>query len=214
MENKELNNNINIENNVKNIDTENTENTENTTDSVDIKEVHKKKIFKSASLTFYSKELGYLLCEEFRYKEKKILIHPIGGKVENYDKDIFSTAVREFIEEVNLEQHTIINSEKNIKSKLVDNMCEKLENISYYIDLCINKEKKYFHRYFLVLIDNINDIKFKKNIIELPNYFNGNCKTEINKINWYLISKKKNVIIGNTSWLTKMFVKFLIKKNI
>lgn len=173
-----------------------------------------KKIFKSASLTFYSNELGYLFCEEFRYKEKKILIHPIGGKVENYDVDIFSTAVREFIEEVNLESHPIINLEQNIKNKLVDNMCEKLINISYYIDLCINKEKKYFHRFFMVLIDNINDNEFKKNIIELPNYFNGKYKTEINKINWYLVPGEENVFMENISWLTKMFIKFLIKKNI
>lgn len=174
----------------------------------------KKKIFKSASLTFYSKELGYLFCEEFRYKEKKILIHPIGGKVEDYDKDIFSTAIREFIEEVDLESHPVINIKHDIKSKLVDNILEIIEKVSYYIDLCINKENKYFHRFYMILIDKIDNNEFKKNIIELPNYFNGNCKTEINTINWYTIPKEENVFWTNISWLTKMFIKFLIKKNI
>ena len=204
MENKELNIIAN-----KDINTNTNTNIKKTVNKKDKKEV--KKIFKSASLTFYSKEIGYLFCEEFRYKEKKTLIHPIGGKVENYDKDIFSTAIREFIEEVNLESHPVINLDKNIKSKLVDNMCEKLGNESYYIDLCINKEKKYFHRFYMVLVDNINDNNLKKNITELPNYFNGNYKTEINKINWYLIQNIENVFWTNTSWLTKMFVKFLIK---
>lgn len=169
----------------------------------------KKKIFKSASLTFYSKDLGYLLCEEFRYKEKKLLIHPIGGKVEDYDKDIFSTAIREFIEEVNLETHPILNIKKLNKTDLTDELSYFLENKSYYIDLCINKENKYFHRYFLVLIDEINDEEKKKNIIELPNYFNGNYKTEIEKIYWYHLPKEQNENEKNLSWLTKMFFKFV-----
>jgi 8-oxo-dGTP pyrophosphatase MutT (NUDIX family) len=174
----------------------------------------KNKIFKSASITFYSKKLGYLLCEEFRYKEKKILLHPIGGKVENFDKDIFTTAIREFIEEVNLELHPILNANKYDKNTLTENMCEILQNLTYYIDLCINKENKYFHRYFLTLTDNIEDNEFKSNIIELPNYFNGNYKTEINNIHWlYFLTEKKDTK-SNLSWLTKMFLNFVIKKNI
>lgn len=181
-----------------------------------------KKIFKSASLTFYSNELGYLFCEEFRYKEKKILIHPIGGKVEDCDKDIFSTAIREFIEEVNLESHPIINSSNNIKKILVEEFEKKLEKNSFYIDLCINKENKYFHRYFIVPVDDIQESGFKKNIIELTEYFNGKYKTEINNLVWYKIHDEKcNNQLGfeneyknkynnkiNLSWLTKMFLKF------
>ena len=173
-----------------------------------------KKIFKSASLTFYSKEFGYLFCEEYRYKEKKILIHPIGGKVENFDKDIFSTSIREFIEEVNLELHPILNINKYNKNELTENLYKNLQNISYYKDLCINKEKKYFHRYFLVLIDNIENIEFKLNIIDLPNYFNGNYKTEINNVCWYDLFTEKKEIKINLSWLTNMLINFLIKKNI
>jgi 8-oxo-dGTP pyrophosphatase MutT (NUDIX family) len=199
MENKELNF---IINNISDITIANAKNK---------KKFCKKKIFKSASLIFYSKELGYLFCEEFRYKEKKILIHPIGGKVENYDIDIFSTAVREFIEEVNLEFHPIINKENNIKSKLITNISENLKKISSYRDLCIHKKNKYFHRFYIVSIDNIENDKFKKNIIELPNYFNDNYKTEINKINWYKISCVDDVFWKNISWLTKMFVNFFFK---
>ena len=184
----------------------------NNTDITSIKK-NNNKIFKSASLTFYSKELGYLFCEEFRYKEKKILLHPIGGKVENFDKDIFSTAIREFIEEVNLETHPKLNINKYDKNMLTDDYYKILLNISYFIDLCINKEKKYFHRYFLVLIDDIRDIEFKNDIIDLPNYFNGKYKTEINNVYWYtLLSEKEK--ISNLSWLTKMFLNFVIKKNI
>lgn len=181
-----------------------------------------KKIFKSASLTFYNNELGYLFCEEFRYKEKKNLIHPIGGKVEDYDKNIFSTAIREFIEEVNLESHPIINSSNNIKNILVEELEMKLEKISFYIDLCINKENKYYHRYFIVSIDDIQESEFKKNIIELTEYFNGKYKTEINNLMWYKIyeekyddefetNNKNKCNKTNLSWLTKIFLKKIYK---
>lgn len=200
MENKELNL-INYNKDTKNIINK---------DNKSIKNNKNNKIFKSASLIFYSKELGYLFCEELRYKEKKILIHPIGGKVENFDKDIFSTSIREFIEEVNLESHPILNIDKFDKNVLTDNLYRILLNISCYIDLCINKENKYFHRYFLVLTDNIKDIELKKNIIDLPNYFNGNYKTEINYVYWYDLLSEKKKTITNLSWLTKMFLNFLI----
>ncbi len=79
--------------------------------NIDKKKIIKiKKKYKSASLTFYNPELGYLMCEEYRYKQKKNLIHTIGGKVEDYDKDLLETAIREFMEETNLEFHPKINS--------------------------------------------------------------------------------------------------------
>jgi hypothetical protein len=212
MENKELDLIINNKVNNNIINNKNNKNSKDNNNIISVKK-NNNKIFKSASLTFYSKELGYLFCEEFRYKEKKILLHPIGGKVENFDKDIFSTAIREFIEEVNLEIHPKININKYDKNMLTDDLYKILQNISYYIDLCINKEKKYFHRYFLVLIDDIRDIEFKKDIIDLPNYFNGKYKTEINNVCWYvLLTEKENIL--NLSWLTKMFINFVIKKNI
>ena len=169
-----------------------------------------KKIYKSASLTFYSKELGYLICEEFRYKEKKILLHTIGGKVEYYDNDIFSTAIREFIEETNLEAHIIINDLSKNKNDLILMLHDFLEKTSYFIDICVNKEYNYYHRYFMVLLDDIKHNKIKESIILLPNYFNGNFKTEINKIIWYSLNDKESYKKENISWLTKMFFKFFI----
>jgi hypothetical protein len=47
-------------------------------------------IHKSASITFYSKKRGYLLCMEFR--DNKLVYHPIGGKYEDKDKNIEKTA--------------------------------------------------------------------------------------------------------------------------
>ena len=172
------------------------------------------KVFKSASLIFHSKELGYLICEEKRYKEKKILLHPIGGKVEDYDSDIFSTSIREFIEETNLEKHPIINNLKSNKNAMILEMYNTLKNISCFIDICINKENNYYHRYYLVILDDIsNEIKFKESIIKLPDYFNGNYKTEIEKIIWYKIIDDNNYIKDNLSWLTKMFFNLLTKKH-
>jgi ribosomal protein L4 len=71
-------------------------------------------------MVFIDDKLGYLMCEEYRYKEKKKLIHPIGGKVETFDNDILETAIREFIEETNFEQFT------TIKTKMVLDLITKL----------------------------------------------------------------------------------------
>jgi 8-oxo-dGTP pyrophosphatase MutT (NUDIX family) len=56
----------------------------------------------SASLIPYHSSIGYLLGEEYRWKEHEFMFHMVGGKVEKFDKDSVSTAVREFIEETNL----------------------------------------------------------------------------------------------------------------
>jgi 8-oxo-dGTP pyrophosphatase MutT (NUDIX family) len=171
--------------------------------------IKKKKTFKSASLTFYSIELGYLICEEFRYKEKKTLLHTIGGKVENYDNDIFSTAIREFIEETNLESHPKINLTNKKKNDLIEVMIDYFYEIAYYKDACVGKKNNYFHRYYMIMIDDIQNIDLKKSIIELPVYFNDNYKTEIDKIIWYNLIENKN--INKLSWLTKIFFNLIIK---
>lgn len=172
--------------------------------------VKNKKTFKSASLTFYDNTNGYLICEEYRYKEKKILYHTIGGKVEDYDKDIFCTAVREFIEETNLELHPIINQEKLSKMELVEKIVKMIGESSYYMDICVNKENRYFHRFYLCTINTINDINIKNTMYGLPLYFNGNYKTEINKVLW-INDKTKQDYKNNFSWLTKMFFNFVYK---
>jgi len=179
---------------------------------LDIKPLDEK-IYKSASLTFYDKNLGYLICEEFRHKEKKILSHTIGGKVENYDRNIFSTAIREFIEETNLLTHPIINSSNKNKNDLIVILDDIVKNESYCLDICVNKVQNYYHMYFIVLLEKIEDTELKKSIIELPNYFNGNYISEINKIFWHdnNVKKTKTKTKTNISWLAKMF--FLLTKN-
>ena len=167
-----------------------------------------KKTFKSASLTFYDIEKGYLICEEYRHKEKKTLLHTIGGKVELDDRDIFYTGIREFIEETNLELHPIINITKLNKHNLTLKIYNIIEENSYYMDICVSKENNFYHRYYLCMLNNITDIIIKKEIQELPLYFNDIYKTEIDKILWINEDNKYN---NNFSWLTKMFFNFIYK---
>ena len=169
-----------------------------------------KKIFKSASLTFYDKDLGYLLCEEFRYKEKKNLIHTIGGKVETSDNNIFFTAIREFIEETNLESHNFFNQKNLSKEELIKELVKMFENKVFYRDLCINKEFNYYHRYYMINL-NVEEIMCQdiiNNIHSLPDFFNGIFKTEIENIHW-INGNNLEIYKSKFSWLTKMFIRKL-----
>ena len=167
-----------------------------------------KKIFKSASLTFSDSNEGYLICEEYRHKERKTLLHTIGGKVELSDIDIFYTAIREFIEESNLEQHPIINIINLNKHDLILKLYNIIDKSTYYIDVCVNKQNNFYHRYYLCILNNITDINIQKEIYMLPLYFNNNYKTEINKIVWINNNEKYN---KNFSWLTRIFFSFIYK---
>jgi 8-oxo-dGTP pyrophosphatase MutT (NUDIX family) len=173
---------------------------------------HKKeKIFKSASLTFYDKNLGYLLCDEFRYKEKKTLVHTVGGKVEPFDKNIFETAIREFIEETSLEAHNFFNEKNLVKEELIKEIVGMFKKKEIYKDLCINKESKYYHRYYLIILNEQSmSPEIINSIYELPEFFNGRFKTEIESLRWV---KKENLETNKNklSWLTKMFIKKLDK---
>ena len=190
------------------------------------KQNRQNKIFRSASLIFIDDELGYLMCNEYRYKEKKNLIHPIGGKVETYDKGLLETAIREFIEETNLEQFPYNNIDKSSKNKLIENIKFIIEDGVKFCDLCVNNELDYYHRYYsfeLKKIDQKNHTEqlkdldeFKKSIIELPKYFNGNFKTEVDNLEWINNNNKINnkIDFGNKkiSHLTKMFFNIGVKK--
>jgi 8-oxo-dGTP pyrophosphatase MutT (NUDIX family) len=183
-----------------------------------MKQTKQNKIYKSASLTFFDNEFGYLMCDEFRYKEKKNLIHPIGGKVETYDNELIDTAIREFIEETNLEQYPYIYINKLNKDILIENIKNIIKHKIKYFDLCINGKLKYYHRYYrfeLSSLENISEelIEFKKSIIELPKFFNGNFKTEINNLEWIKIHDKNNLDTENISYLTEMFFKKIILFN-
>jgi len=67
-----------------------------------IKQKEYKEVIWSVSLIPFNPMFGYLIGEELRWKEDEIKFHLVGGKVESFDKDPLSAAVREFIEETNL----------------------------------------------------------------------------------------------------------------
>ena len=173
------------------------------------------KTYNSASLTFIDDELGYLMCEEFRYKEKKNLIHPIGGRVETFDNELIDTGIREFIEETNLLQYPYLYINKLDKNILINSIKNIIKSKIDYIDLCINKDLEYYHRYYIYNLSFLSDTtqeinEFKKSIKELPIFFNGNYKTEVNNLQW--LNNSNNLDVNN-SHLTKMFLKN-INKNI
>jgi len=176
------------------------------------KQSKQNKIYKSASLIFFDNELGYLMCDEFRYKEKKNLIHPIGGKVETFDNELVDTSIREFIEETNLELYPYLCINKLSKDILIESIKNIIKSKIKYFDLCINGKLEYYHRYYLFDLSSLEDtsaelIEFKKSIIELPTFFNGNFKTEVNNLEWIKTDDKNNLDSKNISHLTKMFLK-------
>ncbi len=171
---------------------------------------------KSASITFYSKNRGYLLCMEFR--DNKLVYHPIGGKYEEKDENIEKTACREFIEESGiLKNDEFINLINN--ENLLENSINYLHNIlkdnSTYYDYYVNKEKMYIHRYYVINIDTL-DINIK-NIIENLDIFYENTFKEIKNNDEYIISlnwnkelNKNNLNKKNYSMLT-IYLSNLIK---
>lgn len=159
--------------------------------------------YRSASLIFYDKQHGFLICDEYRYREKNKLLHLLGGKYEKEDNNLFYTGIREFIEESDLLQHEYFNSLKLEKKNLTELIYYAIVNYTSYFDICINKENNLYHRYFITNISNFYDNDFKKNIINLPEYFDGK-KTEIDKILWINNGEIKTHY-NNFSWLIKIF---------
>ncbi len=211
--NQNSNNNQYVKNNQKN------NKKVNSSQNIKIKENTKKnnKTFKSASLVFIDDGLGYLLCNEYRYKEKSTLIHPIGGKVETYDKGLLDTAIREFVEETNLEQYPYIHIDKSDKNKLIENIKMIIRQDVIFYDLCVGKEFGYYHRFYSYNLKNIKESnaldEFKKSILELPIFFNGNYKTEVDTLEWFSPDNKKindeiDLDEKKISHLTKMFFKY------
>lgn len=178
------------------------------------------KHYSSASLTFYSKQKGFMMCNEYRHKERKVLIHPIGGKTETYDDSILVTAIREFIEETDLINHSHINSTQLDKNGLIEHVHDLISpycaQTHTHFDTCVNDAKKYYHKYYVLSIDDIGKNAgpelhdFLSHILVLNEFFNGKSHTEIQSICW---KKLKNLRFNNkSSWMTTRFVK-LISKN-
>ena len=80
-------------------------------------------------------------------------------------------------------------------------------NKGYYKDLCINKESNYFHRYYLIDLSTEQFVcqNVIVNIQELPIFFNGKFKTEIENICW-INGNNYSIYKNKFSWLTKMFI--------
>ncbi len=161
-------------------------------------------IYKSASITFYSKKYGYLLCQEFR--DNKLVYHPIGGKYEDRDESIEYTACREFIEESGILKNNefmslLLNyttSNQNILSynkslfnereqKAIDFIYDMLANdkITNYYDFYVNVDKEYIHKYYIVNIDYC-DSEFKKIIENIHTFYEDTFK-EIGNNNEYIV---------------------------
>lgn len=180
------------------------------------------KHYSSASLTFHSKQKGFMMCNEYRYKERKVLIHPIGGKTESFDDSVLITAIREFIEETDLINHEHINSAQLDKNGLIEHINNLIgpycTQTHAHFDVCVNDAKKYYHKYYVLSIEDIEKDKnpnlndFLSHILELDKFFNGKSHTEIQSICW---KKLKNLRFNNkSSWMTTRFVKLISKKKL
>lgn len=151
-------------------------------------------LFSSASLTFYHKTLGYLICNEYRKREEENLFHVIGGKTEESDIDTLYTAIREFVEETKIYINKCVCSDENIM-KLTNKLYIILKPQVTLFDLCVNPDKKLYHRYYLC---NVNIFKkdtynLRGEIIGLYTFYDMLKKTEhgsisnnnnINKLQW------------------------------
>ncbi len=190
---------------------------------IKVKNVNLKGIYKSASITFYSKTNGYLLCEEVR--DNKLVYHPIGGKYEEFDKNIENTASREFIEETGILQNKdfidFINKGdhfSNIKEKAIDYIYHILINneITDYYDYYVNIEKEYIHKYYVIHIDKL-EYDFKNIIKNMDSFYESTFK-ELRNNDEYIVSlywdkeiMKNNLNRKRYSMLT-IYLSNLLKK--
>jgi hypothetical protein len=148
------------------------------------------KIFKSASITFFDKNLGFLLCKENR--DRKIVYHPIGGKYENEDIEINMTAAREFVEETGImkcgdfieyiKKSSFYDPNEKIMKCASKILNELLLNthISYYYDHYVNKDRDYVHRYYLVNIE-LMDSDLAKIIKKIDIFYKNTYGTHKNE---------------------------------
>ena len=166
------------------------------------------KKFASASLTFAHSSRGYLLCNEYRWGEKKDLYHLIGGKIEKTDMDILFTAVREFVEETNIFMDNTIVMNKDIEyisKKIYNQIKEKVK----YLDLTVNREKKLFHRFFLFDINKFKSSDLRKKIINLPKYMEKLEEKDNKELNFllWINGENKELISNEFSYMLNVFNK-------
>ncbi len=150
-------------------------------------------VYKSASITFYSKDKGYLLCQEIR--DNKLVFHPIGGKCEKNDESIEYTAIREFIEETGILKNddfiSLFTKNKEIETVFLEKDATNFiydillnSNITNYYDFYVNIDKEYIHKYYLINMDKCEE-DFKK-IIKNMDIFYANTFKEIGNNDEYI----------------------------
>ncbi len=210
---------------IENINSSNSLNSSNSTNSLN-KNIDLVGVYKSASITFYSKTYGYLLCKEVR--DNKLVYHPIGGKYEERDQSIEYTAAREFIEETGilknrdfihlLEQNNELNN--NDLEKCGINFIYNIilnNNITHYYDFYVNVNKEYIHKYYLINMDKLSE-NLMKIIKNMDIFYHDTFKESTNNdeyiigLNWNKEIIKNNLNKKNYSMLT-IYLSNLIKSN-
>ncbi len=183
-------------------------------------------IYKSASLLFFDKEKGYLICQEMR--DNKLLYHPIGGKYESKDNNIGETSIREFVEETMIyknekfqnllpKKHYRVHispecQEEYVMKDSIEYMYEKVfesENIEY-MDYVVNEKNNYVHRFYVVEMDGMEE-EIRNIIKDMDKNYEKSGKIE--KLEWdKKIGKSKKVDINVYSRLMVLFNNSLRKK--
>ncbi len=173
-------------------------------------------IYKSASITFYSKNLGYLLCQEIR--DNKLVYHPIGGKYEERDGSIEYTACREFIEETGILKNKDFINLVDEENKAIDFIYDILANdkVTNYYDFYVNIEKEYIHKYYIVNMDKL-DLKIIEIIKNIDSFYINTFKENSNNgeyivgLYWDKEFTTQNLNKKNYSMLT-IYLSNLLKK--
>jgi hypothetical protein len=123
--------------------------------------------FRSASLVFFSEQIGFLLCREKRSASTTCL-HPIGGKIEHYDQNIIFTAIREFIEEtpICLSQGYLnfLGKRESLESYLFYTLSDPDKTFSE--DVCVSRESQLYHKFYIVNLSDL-DLEFQEIILSL-----------------------------------------------
>ena len=188
----------------------------------------------SASLIPYHSSIGYLLGEEYRWKEHEFMFHMVGGKVEKFDTDAVSTAVREFIEETNLlanpffqemafknfetwcSQNTITLETKYppysffIQKELEDAV---RPHLTYY-DEQVSQQGK-IHRFYILDIFAMEHKKIRNIILQMPydyTHFHPNMRMydKMWSLHWVHVSMLQ--FLPEKSYLLRRFIAILDKE--
>lgn len=122
---------------------------------------------RSVSMIIYSKEYGYLICEEMRSeflfrKVKFLMSHCIGGKCEEDDICPLWTGIREFFEELDLQIFSTSSREEAIRL-LYD---EFYTCLLLKYDFLVSKNKRLYNRFYVVNIDTLENEELKHELIE------------------------------------------------